>query len=148
MLRKSVDIDFTIAVNSDPLMAETLQKTMSVRIDDTVYEMPEAIAAPEIPYRGMNKISKMTVNKNEINAMAALCPGLPMAVMYVARTFVIEKITTPGKRMRNGTTEPSNAGRRKTMIVGPTMNAARPAITDTLNVATAALTAICLDFSC
>ena len=69
MLRKSVDIDFKISKNSRTIIFETRQKTPTVMIDDNVYEMPEANAAPDIPYLGINKISKMTVNRNEINAM-------------------------------------------------------------------------------
>ena len=37
--------------------------------EDNVLEMPEAAAAPEIPGGGVNKISKIIVNRNEINAM-------------------------------------------------------------------------------
>jgi hypothetical protein len=72
ILRKSVVIDRKISRNSRTVIFETRQKTPTVIIDDIVYEIPEAKAAPDIPYLGINKISKMTVNRNEINAMAAL----------------------------------------------------------------------------
>ena len=72
MLRISADIDFTIATSSEAVIEETRQNTATVMTDDIVYEMPEANAAPDIPYLGINKISKMTVNRNEIKAISAL----------------------------------------------------------------------------
>ena len=70
---------------------------------------------------------------------------MPAAVRYVARTLVREKMTTPGRRKRNGLIEPTNLGRRILMTGGPTRNAASPAATETANVATTAFTAIILE---
>jgi hypothetical protein len=49
ILRKSVVIDRKISRNSRTVIFETRQKTPTVIIDDIVYEIPEAKAAPDIP---------------------------------------------------------------------------------------------------
>jgi len=57
-------------------MANTRQITKTVMSENNVLEMPEATAAPEIPGGGVNKISKIIVNRNEINAIALLKASL------------------------------------------------------------------------
>jgi hypothetical protein len=48
MLRTSVDIDLTMLIDSEKEMSETLANAMTVMMVDNVYDIPEAIAAPDM----------------------------------------------------------------------------------------------------